>query len=143
MNYNMDSSLNMTLFDEIALLISEKKLTKAENMLNAINEKSAHWHFLYSKLLFSKSWFDSANEHLNLSISMDPTNSQYRGEQLTLMARYRRYSDDYYDSGYRRNRGCSCCCCDCCCCDCDVSCCDLICLDQCCECFGGDFISCI
>ena len=143
MIYNMDSSINMNLFDEITLLISQRKLSTAENKLNNINEKSAHWHFIYSKLLLSKSWFDSANEHLNLSIAMDPTNEEYKNQQLSLMSRYRRYSNDY-NGGYRKRRGCACCCCDCCdCCDCDISCCDLICLDQCCECMGGDFIECI
>ena len=117
---------------------------RMNQIINAVNNKNAEYHYLYSLLLQKQAWFEESLEHLKKAISLSPSNSIYKEALISLMSRHRHYSDDYYGSGYRRNSGCSCCCCDDCCCDCgNFSCCDLICLDQCCECMGGDLISCI
>lgn len=129
--------------NEIIYLINNKELLNAEEKLKEYKDYSSQWHYLYSKLLISKAWFDSAKEHLKIALSTEPNNLIYKNELVLLIKRHRGYSDDYYRHSYRRSRGCSCCCCDDCCCDCNISCCDLICLDQCCECMGGDLIECI
>ncbi len=124
---------------EIKTLISQEKFALAEEKLHAISDKIAQWHFLYSCILVNKAWFDSAKNHLETAISMDPDHSEYKKAHVALMGRYRRYGNTYYDGPRRHHRDCCCCCCD----DCHVSCCDLICLDTCCECMGGDLIECI
>lgn len=128
---------------EIINLIKNKNLSTAEEKLKEFNDYSPEWHYLYSKLLTSKAWFDSAMRHLELALNSDTNNITYKNELIYLIGRHRHYSDKYYKHGYKRSHGCACCCCDDCCCDCNLSCCDLICLDQCCECMGGDFIDCI
>lgn len=125
-------------------LISRNDFNNAERLLNENPCDDSSWHYLYSKILLYKQWFDESLNHLKIACTLSPDNLIYKNELITLFGRGRRYSDDYYRSGYRqRNRGCSCCCCDDCCCDCNFSCCDLICLDSCCECMGGDLIDCI
>lgn len=131
-------------FALVESLISNNKFLEAEDILNKNYENTDIWHFLYSKVMLSKQWFDSALHHLNIALAINPDNSIYKDDLLMLIRRNRVYSNDYYQSGYRRHRsGCGCCCCDDCCCDCNFSCCDLICLDSCCECMGGDLIDCI
>ncbi|MBC5625588.1 molecular chaperone DnaJ [Clostridium sp. NSJ-49] len=125
-------------------LININDYTTAELLLKSNPCNDSIWHYLYSKVLLSKQWFDEALNHLKIANDLSPNNSIYKDDLVNFFGRGKRYSDDYNRSGYRHhNRGCSCCCCDDCCCDCNFSCCDLICLDTCCECMGGDLIDCI
>lgn len=137
------NTITLVFYNEVISLINTRKLSIAEEKLIKVRDDSPQWHYLYSKLLTSKAWFDSAKKHLEIAINYDPNNLTYKNELILFMKRYHHYSDGYYKNGYRRSHGCSCCCCDDCCCDSHISCCDLICLDQCCECMGGDFIECI
>ena len=125
-------------------LINISDFSSAESILKNNPCNDSTWHYLYSKVLLSKQWFDESLNHFKIAVSLSPDNNSYKESLISLMSRHIRYSDDYYNSGYRRrSHGCSCCCCDDCC-DCgNFSCCDLICLDQCCECMGGDLIDCI
>lgn len=128
-------------YEEVYDLIRSKEFKKAEKLLTHSSVKDDKWHFLYSKILMHKAWFDSAKSHLEKAIALNPSNTVYQNQLAKLMARGGRYSDDYYHGRhYRKNTCCCCCCCDDCC---NFSCCDLICLDTCCECMGGDLISCI
>ena len=131
-------------YDSVQNLINVNDFNSAESILKNNPCNDSTWHYLYSKVLLSKQWFDESLNHLKIACELAPDNSIYNNELINFFGRGRRYSDDYYRGGYRhRNRGCSCCCCDDCCCDCNFSCCDLICLDSCCECMGGDLIDCI
>ena len=133
-------------YTSIQNLININDFSKAEYILKTNPCNDSNWHYLYSKVLLSKQWFDEALNHLKIASDLSPDNSIYKDELINFFGRGRRYSDDYYRSGYRRRKhGCACCCDDCCCdcCDCDISCLDLICLDSCCECMGGDLIDCI
>lgn len=125
--------------EEIQTLIGNNDLSIAEASLNALHEKSARWHYLYSLIALKKSWFDSALSHLEAAITLAPNEKLYVEAKTALMSRHHRYSDDYYHRPRRRHHDC-CCCCDGCC---EFDCCDLICLDTCCECMGGDLIECI
>lgn len=129
-------------YEEVCTLLSRGKFKQAESWLMHHPNKDDQWHFLYSKILMHKSWFDSAKSHLEKAIALNPTHKGYQKHLAQFMARPQYYSQDYYNGGhYRRRKGCCCCCC----CDdlCHVSCLDLICLDTCCECMGGDLITCI
>lgn len=130
----------MHTFEEIQTLISANNLSVAESHLNTFTEKTAKWHYLYSLIALKKSWFDSALSHLETAISLAPNETLYAETKAALMSRHHPYSDDYYHRPRRRHNDCCCCCDDCCC---QFDCCDLICLDTCCECMGGDLISCI
>ena len=137
-------SIDKNTYDTIYNLIEERNFSCAQKMLNSFNNKDATYHYLYGLLLEKKAWFDESLNHFKLAVSLSPDNNSYKESLISLMSRHRRYSDDYYNSGYRRrSHGCSCCCCDDCCSCGNFSCCDLICLDQCCECMGGDLIDCI
>ncbi|MDR1773770.1 MAG: hypothetical protein LBR30_02720, partial [Clostridioides sp.] len=79
-------------------------------------------------------------------------------EYKNALNNYSFYRDNYNDRAYNYNRSrrrglddcccdgsCYCCCNECCCPggDCGDLCCKLWCADSCCECMGGDLISCI
>ena len=115
-------------FDRIRAAINSGNLNLAEQLLNSSNERNAEWHFLMGSLYYRKGWIDDAGRYFRTAVSMEPSNTEYRQAM------------SYMNSGgqaYRHYRGspaagvdpCSCCT-------------SLIAADCCCECMGGDLISC-
>lgn len=131
------------MYAQVQDLIKEKKYRQATVILNSIETKNAIWYYLSSIIAYKKAFFDAALKNIKKAIDLDNSNEIYQNFHMKLMSRFSSYSRDYHRTPrYRSRRGC-CPCGDCDCCDCDLNCCDLICLDSCCECFGGDLISCI
>ncbi|WP_010166842.1 hypothetical protein [Candidatus Epulonipiscium viviparus] len=129
------------MYAQVQDLIKVKKYNQATVMLNGIENRNAVWYYLSSVIAYKKAFFESALENINKAISLDGTNNIYNNFHTKLMSRFSSYSRDYHRTPrYRQNNGC-CPCGDCECCQ--LNCCDLICLDSCCECCGGDLISCI
>ncbi|OON92991.1 MAG: hypothetical protein ATN31_07215 [Candidatus Epulonipiscioides saccharophilum] len=128
------------MYAQVQDLIQAKKYGQATIMLNEIDNRNAVWYYLSSIIAYKKAFFESALENIKQAISLDSDNATYKNFQTKLMSRYSSYSRDYRRTPrYRSNQGC-CPCDDCC--DCNVGCCELVCMDQCCECMGGDLISC-
>lgn len=131
-------------YSTIESLISLGRLDEAERLLEAIdqNSRNAHWYYLKGEVNQKRGWTQQAYSYYSMAHNMEPGNSTYANA---------------YDSasrtgagGFRTNRteshgnGNSSGCCDCCGCGdggCDL-CTGLLCADCCCECFGGDLISC-
>ncbi|OOB77310.1 MAG: hypothetical protein ATN34_03620 [Epulopiscium sp. Nele67-Bin002] len=128
---------------EIQELIKQKKYTKANYSLQQIKERNAVWHYLSSLIAYKREWFDAAKRHIKQAVELDNTNDIYKKFYVKLMGPH-----GGPPPGHRpppppnyRQPGCCCGCCDDGCCK--VNCCHLICADSCCECMGGDLISCI
>ena len=103
---------------------------QAEAMLLEISEadRGAEWHFLMGCVFVKKGHYVDAQRYFDTACSMDPYNSEYRAAQERLRSRA-----NGYGGGYQTSRGgCS---------GCDI-CSGLLCMDCCCECCGGDLISC-
>jgi molecular chaperone DnaJ len=131
-NYNnTSSSANSSYeFQEIRRSIQSRNYAFAENKLNSISNRTAEWHYLYGAVLLNKGWYDSALEHMNTAVNMDPNNFEYRQGLNSLKQRSNNYSNPYYRTTNSNNADmCNCCI-------------NLWCLDSLCECAGGDLISC-
>ena len=136
-NYNTNSSSNSSNssnssyeFQEIRRSIQSGNYAFAEIKLNSINNRTAEWHYLYGAVLLNKGWFDSALEHMNTAVSMDPNNLEYRQGLNSLRQRGNGYSNPYFRTTNRNNND-------------MLNCClNLWCLDSLCECAGGDLIGC-
>ncbi len=111
--------------------INTGNIGAAEAELNSINQgdRAAEWHYLMGCVLIKKGYYVDAQRMINTACNMDPSNSEYRAalDRLNMQARG-------YGGGYQTSQasGCS---------GCDV-CSSLLCADCCCECMGGDLISC-
>lgn len=128
-NYNNSSNTSFD-FQEIRRFIQSGNYAFAENKLNSITNRTAEWHYLYGAVLLNKGWFDSALEHMNTAVSMDPNNFEYRQSLNSLRQRGNNYSNPYFRTTNANNADmCNCCI-------------NLWCLDTLCECFGGDLIGC-
>jgi tetratricopeptide (TPR) repeat protein len=128
-NYSYEAQSKFTL---IRNCINAGNITEAERLLSEIdkNDRGAEWHFLLGCVLMRKGFYVDAQREFDTAYRMEPTNNEYFRfkEQL-------RQQSAHFGGGYntQQTRGG--------CCDMDI-CTSLICADCCCECMGGDLISC-
>ncbi len=76
-----------------------------------------------------KGWYDSANNLINTACRMDPNNFEYRQMLNQLNHTQNNYRSTYYGQRNSSNDMCN-------------TCLNIWMLDTCCECMGGDCISC-
>lgn len=120
-------------FPEVRNLINRNMLEQAQELLDGVpvGNRNAEWYFLNGTVLYRRGWFDQAYTSFANACRMDPMNPEYRNA----MNQASRQAGARYNNPYRTNYvggGCNAC---------DV-CNTLICADCCCECMGGDLISC-
>ena len=108
--------------------ISYGNLDKAEELLNQITERNAEWYFLMGSIYYRRGWMDQARDCFKQASAMDPGNPEYSSAYSRMSSQ----RDVYRTRGNYNSGGTSPC--DCCS--------SLICADCCCECMGGDLISC-
>ncbi|MCL2813839.1 MAG: DnaJ domain-containing protein [Oscillospiraceae bacterium] len=131
-----ESSGSASNFPRIRELISGKRFSEAEVMLDAVeqSERNAEWHYLKGTVLAQKGWHFEAREHFETACGFEPDNREYR-EAFNYM---KNKSGNYYTGSKnsynnpRNGNGCSAC---------DI-CTGLLCADCLCECCGGDLIRC-
>ena len=96
-NYNSSNTSNSANssyeFQEIRRSIQSGNYAFAENKLNSISNRTAEWHYLYGAVLLNKGWYDSALEHMNTAVNMDPNNFEYRQGLNSLKQRSNNYSN--------------------------------------------------
>ena len=132
-NYGSQGSANAE-YASIRALINARHFNEAMSRLDAIpsSDRGAEWNFLYGLSLYGLGRVFDAVQYIDRACSMDPSNLEYRGVKDRLSGTGFNYTNN---SGYNSvNRGCGCS-------GCDV-CSTMLCADCCCECCGGDLISC-
>lgn len=116
-------------YAEIRRLINQNEILAAEQRLRSIDpaNQSAEWHYLMGCVLYKRGYYLDAQKMLDRACAMDPYNREYSAAREQLQQQF-----STYGGGYRTSRGGG---------GCDI-CTSLICADCCCECMGGDLISC-
>ncbi len=119
-------------FNEIRRMLNTGNISQAETLLNNFVEadRGAEWHFLMGNVHMKKRNFVDAQKCFDTACAMDPYNKEYRAAQEFLRSRAGNYGGGYRTSSSQRE-----------CSTCDI-CSGLLCADCCCECCGGDLISC-
>ena len=130
-NYASGSSSNPT-YAEVRRYINSGNIGEAERILNGIatGDRNAEWNFLYGCVQIRRGRYVDAQRYFDIACSMDPYNQEYRTAQEQLRMRANSYGGGYQTG--QASGGCS---------TCDI-CSGLMCADCCCECCGGDLISC-
>lgn len=126
-------------FADIRIMIQQNRLVEAEELLDGVplGSRDAEWYFLKGSVYYSRGWLEDALTNFEAACKLNPNNVEYRAA-LNRMGWQRNGNMGGYGQGqYRtpqnqRVGGCTAC---------DV-CNGLICADCCCECMGGDLISC-
>ena len=134
--------------DDADRAIKDGNLDEAQKILDDCATRTAHWHYLQAAIFYRKGWPNDALKQLDFACQMEPTNQKYIESRKTLLdhlnANTTAQRSSFYNGenagersysgmeGERNARGCTVC--DCCS--------SLLCADCCCECMGGDLISC-
>lgn len=123
------ASTGSSKFASIRIMINNGQYSAAEEALDKVSaaERDAEWHFLRGCVLLRRGWYHDATKHFDTACRMDPYNQEYRQARLRVESMVNQQSGT--NMTMCNSTGCDCCC-------------DLICLDSCCECCGGDLISC-
>ena len=110
------------------------RIADAEQILNGVpsSSRDADWYFLKGTVLFKRGWLDEATNHFSTACNMDPGNAEYRAAMNQVTNQRNGVYGGYNTTNRPASGGCNAC---------DM-CSSLICADCCCECMGGDFISC-
>ena len=125
-----------TEFNAIRDLINRRRMKEAEIALARMpaSARVAEWHYLESLVLMQRGFVNDAMRELEIACSLDPNNVEYQQAKQMFNQTAAGYGRTYGGNvNYRRSDGCGTAC--------DV-CNGLICADCCCECMGGDLISC-
>ena len=122
-------------FADIRQLLNSNRLSEAEELLEGIPQqrRDAEWYYLRGRVFYVHGWLDQAYSYYTRAVQMNPGNAEYQTALNQLM--WQRNTGTNRQGPYRTQgqaNGCS---------GCDM-CSGLICADCCCECMGGDLISC-
>ncbi len=113
-------------FNSVRALLNSGNLIEAERMLMSMNNRNGEWNYLMGVLCLRKGWYDNARSYLQAAVNIEPNNMEYRNAYNSVMNQ----GNVYRNMGGMNNPSS----CDCCA--------NLILADCCCECLGGDLISC-
>ncbi|MBE6556454.1 MAG: J domain-containing protein [Ruminococcaceae bacterium] len=129
--YRTSNTSSNPTYAEVRRLINANNVDEAEKILLGVVEgdRNGEWHFLYGCVHLRRGHYVDAQRCFDIACSIEPYNNEYRAAQNELRRRAGGYGNGYNTSG---GGGCS---------GCDV-CSGLMCADCCCECMGGDLISC-
>jgi len=118
-------------FADIRRAIQTGNLSQADAMLDAISGRNAEWHYLKGMVLLRKGWYDGARQHFATANNMDPSNAEYANAFSTVNRSATGYGQTFYGNQQRSGSNDMCNICG-----------GLLCADCCCECMGGDCITC-
>ncbi len=115
-------------------LINHRRFREAETLLSRVSEadRTADWHYLESLCLMSRGFVNDAMRELEIACSMEPGNQEYQQAKQMFNQNAAGYGRAYRTTSRAssgRVDGCD-------------MCMGLWCADSCCECMGGDCISC-
>jgi len=131
-NYNYgynrgNSGSSGPMYSQIRSAINAGNLGLAEQLLNSQGvAHNAEWYFLMGSLAYRKGWLDEARRNYQTAVSMEPNNMEY-----AQALRYMSSGGNYYRPARTTGSSDACDCCS-----------SLLIADCCCECMGGDLISC-
>ena len=123
-------------FADIRQLLNANRVSDAEELLEGIpqSRRDAEWYFLRGRVFYVRGWLDQAYNYYVRANQMSPGNAEYQTalNQLMWQRNTGRPAGGYGDYRNVQTGGAS---------GCDM-CMGLTCAEACCECMGGDLVSC-
>ncbi len=137
-DYGSFSGTQHTDFADVRNLFSAGRITDAEMVLDGVpnSRRNAEWYFLKGSVLYRRGWIDQAYAYFQTAVNKAPNNAEYRAAYTQVSQQRTGRTAGYNYNGSRGNSSCGSGCGPC------STCMGLLCADSCCECFGGDLITC-
>jgi molecular chaperone DnaJ len=127
-SYSSSASPEAALYQQARGHIQTGRLHEAEQILDNISYRDAEWNFLKGSILVRRGWYDQAMQYFQIAVTLDPGNPEYHQALNAFNARNFTYRNVGGGMGYGNS---------------SMDCCTKLCVaDCCCECMGGDLISC-
>lgn len=128
---NSQENASRSYYDQARTYINMGNVAAAEEILNGLSFRGGEWYYLKGLIFMRRGWYNEAVTNLKTAVDMEPANYEFRDALNKVMNSNRQYQSTVYDRrGYSTGPDmCSMCQC-------------MICTDCCCECMGGDLISC-
>ncbi|WP_073248994.1 DnaJ domain-containing protein [Caloramator proteoclasticus] len=117
-------------FQRVREYINRGDYFSAERELNRINIRNDEWFYLMGLVYINRGNYSVGYDYIKRASEMNPYNQEYKDALYRMNNSYRSYNTHYYNTSRRSND------------DCCTICTYLYCADCCCECLGGDLISC-
>lgn len=130
-SYQDYQGTNSAKYLHVRSYINARRFTDAHAVLSAIKDRDAEWYYLSALTLSNMGWHDKAYQHIITAVNMDPNNVEYRTAMNRMNSANNMYREFSQTRGYSSSSPGLCRICTCLCCG-----------DTCCECMGGDLISC-
>ncbi|MBE7036237.1 MAG: molecular chaperone DnaJ [Ruminococcaceae bacterium] len=116
-------------FAQVRNLINMNRVDEADAILDQMRDRPAEWFFLKGNVFMRRGWHAQGLNFMQQAVNMDPHNTEYRTTLNQYMNQTRQYREVGNNMGGGGPDACDCCQ-------------GLLCADCCCECMGGDLISC-
>lgn len=129
-NYSGGYQSGNEFFNQIKIYINNGNIAKADELLNNSDNRTAEWYYLKGLIFLRRGWYDEAYSHIQRAVNMEPGNYEYREALNRMNMSNNAYRGAAFGRGYNQGPD-LCTACQC-----------LWCSDCCCECMGGDLISC-
>ncbi len=130
-----DYSYGANNYSVVENLINRGQLDEAERILESMGQSNdPHWYYLKGQVNYKRGWTQQAYSYFSMAYNMQPGNPIYRDAFQRVSSNRSGGFRTTQSRGHRSGGtgGCD---------GCDI-CTGLMCADCCCECFGGDLISC-
>ncbi|MGE5613664.1 MAG: J domain-containing protein [Bacillota bacterium] len=118
-------------FNQVRSHINTGNVKLAEDMLDSTGNRTAAWYYLKGLIFMRRGWYDEAYTHIQRAVDMEPSNFEYRSALNRMHGARNAYRTNPYNMNYTNQNIDMCTMCQ-----------FLWCADCCCECAGGDLISC-
>ncbi len=114
-------------YAQIRNCINMRNLDEAERLLDDISDRNAEWFYLKGVVCLGRGWHAQGVNFIRQAVNLEPNNAEYRRTLNSIENQTRQYRE--VGGGMNDATMCNCCS-------------NLLCADCCCECMGGDLISC-
>ena len=137
-DYGSFQGTQHTDFADVRNMFSAGRITDAELVLDGVpnSRRNAEWYFLKGSVLYRRGWIDQAYAYFQTAVNKAPNNAEYRAAYTQVSQQRTGRTAGYNYSGRNSGSSCGSGCGPC------STCMGLLCADSCCECFGGDLITC-
>ena len=65
-------------YTEVSDALKAGNIARAQELLDAFNERTAEWHYLQSVVFYKKNWLSDSKKQLEIAIQMDGANTKYK-----------------------------------------------------------------
>jgi len=114
-------------YAQIRNYINMRNFGEAERLLDDVSDRGAEWFYLKGVVCLGRGWHAQGINFIRQAVNLEPNNAEYRRTLASIEHQTRGYREVGGDMS--SDTACNCCS-------------NLICADCCCECMGGDLISC-